>query len=510
MAIPIVNFIDITSSVQGVNQVPTRNFGAMIITNNPLVPTGVIAQFTSANSVGLYFGFASEEYLRAVFYFGWVSKNGLTAQVLNFWFWNNDAATGSLIFGDSTIDTLTQFNAITTGDFTLTLGGFTHHLTSIDLSGAGSLAAVATDITTAINAYSAGGAAWTGAVVSYNATTGSFNLVSGATGLDTIALTAGGTTDLLAPLGWTAPGVILSNGTAAQLIAANLAQLVNISNNFGSICTTYGLALTLANTEAIANWNNSLSPNVQFEYSVAVSATNASTWSAALLGIGGTTVTLEYPGGDDPTGAYHEMMPMMIFAATNYNGINSVQNYKYQQFNATPTVQNQADYNTYTGLRVNFYGVTQTAGQLIAFYMNGYMMGLSANPGFQNLYANEIWFKDAIAANLLNLLLALSQIPANNAGVALITAQIQAIINIALTNGTISVGKTLNQTQQSTITELTGNPQAWYQVQNQGYVLSVEIVQQTISNVVTYTAEYTLVYSKDDVVQSITGSNDLI
>ena len=135
---------------------------------------------------------------------------------------------------------------------------------------------------------------------------------------------------------------------------------------------------------------------------------------------------------------------------------------------------------------------------------------LSANPGFQNLYANEIWFKDAIAANLLNLLLALSQIPANNAGVALITAQIQAIINIALTNGTISVGKTLNQTQQSTITELTGNPQAWYQVQNQGYVLSVEIVQQTISNVVTYTAEYTLVYSKDDVVQSITGSNDLI
>jgi len=107
-------------------------------------------------------------------------------------------------------------------------------------------------------------------------------------------------------------------------------------------------------------------------------------------------------------------------------------------------------------------------------------------------------------------LLALSQIPANNAGVALITAQIQAIINIALTNGTISVGKTLNQTQQSTITELTGNPQAWYQVQNQGYVLSVEIVQQTISNVVTYTAEYALVYSKDDVVQSITGSNDLI
>lgn len=510
MAISIVKFIDITSSVQGVNQVPDRNFGAMIITNNSLVPTGKIAQFTSASNVGAYFGFASEEYLRAVFYFGWVSKNGLTAQVLNFWFWNNDAATGSLIFGTTPIDTLTQFNAITTGDFTLTLGGFTHHLTAINLSAAGSLAAVAADITTAINSFSGGGSAWTGAVVSYSSTTGTFNLVSGSTGIDVISLTAGVTTDLLAPLGWTAPGVILSNGTAAQLVAANLAQLVNISNNFGSICPTYGLALTLANVEAIGNWNNSLTPNVQFEYSVAVTAANAATWSAALLGIGGTTVTLEYPGGADPTGAYHEMIPMMIFAATNYNGINSVQNYKYQQFNATPTVTNDTDYSTYTGLRINFYGVTQTAGQLISFYMNGYMMGLASNPNFQNLYANEIWFKDAIAANLLNLLLALSEIPANNKGVALITAQIQNIINIALTNGTVSVGKTLNQTQQSTITQLTGNPQAWYQVQNQGYVLTVEIVQATVNGVVTYTGEYTLVYSKDDVVQSITGSNDLI
>lgn len=510
MSINIVNFIDITSSVQGVNQVPTRNFGGMVVTGNPLVPTGKIAQFISANNVGLYFGFASEEYLRAVFYFGRVSKAGLVPQVLNFWFWNNDAATGSLIFGAAPIDSLSQFNAITTGDFTLTLGGFTHHQTGINLSTAGSLAAVATDITTAINAYSAGGAAWTGAVVTYNAGTGTFNLVSGATGIDVISITPGVTTDLAAPLGWTATSTIFSNGTAAQLIAANLSQLVNISNNFGSICTTYTLALTLLNTEAVANWNNSLTPNVQFIYSVAVTAANATAWNAAMLGTGGTTLTLEYPGGVDPLGAYHEMMPMIIQASTNYNGVNSVQNYKYQQFNATPTVTNDSDYALYTGLRINFYGQTQTAGQTISFYMAGYMMGLAADPSFQNLYANEIWMKDAIAANLLNLLLALSQIPADTAGVGLIVAQIQSIINVALINGSISVGKALNITQKSKITELTGNPLAWYQVQNQGYVLTVTIEQETVNGVVDYYGAYVLVYSKDDVVQRITGSNDLI
>lgn len=510
MAIPIFNFVDINSTVEGVNQVPERNFGALIVTNNSRCPSGQILTFLSAADVGTWFGTSSEEYARAVFYFSWQSKEGTTPQMISFWFWNNNSATGSLIFGVPPIDSLSQFNAITSGELTLTLGGATHTLTGINLGAAGSLAAVAQDVQNAINAYSAGGLAWTAATVAYNSTTGAFNLTSGTTGADTIAIVAAPANDLAAPLGWLNPGTILSNGTAGQDVVTNLNELINISNNFGSICYTYGLNLSLINTEAVANWNNSLVPNVQFEYSVAVTAANASAWSAALAGIGGTTVTLEYPGGADPTGAYHEMMPMMIFAATNYNGVNTVQNYKYQQFNATATVTTQALYNTYTAERINFYGNTQQAGQLISFYMSGYMMGLVTNPGFQNLYANEIWFKDALAAQLLNLLLALTQIPANNKGIALITAQLQSVITQALTNGTISVGKALNQTQITTINQLSGTTTAWQQVQNQGYWLNVVIQQQTVNGVVQYVAVYTLIYSKDDVVQSITGSNILI
>jgi hypothetical protein len=509
MAIPIFNYVGITSGVGGNNQVPTRNYGALVITGNNLCPTGTILTFQSATGVLEYFGSASEEYARAEFYFGWVSKNITAPALLSFWFWNNDTATTDLIFGAPPIDTLAEFNAITSGELELTMGGVTHTLTGINLSAAGSLAAVATDITTAIQAYSAGGAQWTAAVVTYNSTTGAFNLVSGTAAADTIGVQAAAANDLAGPLGWLSPNTILSNGTAAQTLANNVAALVNISNNFGSICTTFSLALTLTNTEVIANWNNSLTPNVQFIYSVNVTPSNASAWSAALLEIGGTTLTLQSPGAQ-ATIEFPEMAPMMIFAATNYTQPNSVQNYKYQEFTLTPSVTTQAGYNTYTALLINFYGQTQTAGQLISFYQNGYMMGLSTNPQYQNLYANEIWFKDNLAAALLNLLVALSQIPANNTGRGLILAQLQSVINVALLNGTISIGKPLNSTQQLYITQVTGSSKAWQQVQTQGYWVNVDIQSSVVDSVTTYTAVYTLVYSKDDVVQSITGSNILI
>ena len=135
----------------------------MIVTGNALVPTGQIVSFQSAAAVGVYFGTSSEEYARAVFYFGWISKQGTQPNLLSFWNWNNDAATNDLIYGGTPIDTLSQFNAITSGELELTMGGVTHTLTGINLSAAGSLAAVATDITNAIQAYSAGGSQWTGA-----------------------------------------------------------------------------------------------------------------------------------------------------------------------------------------------------------------------------------------------------------------------------------------------------------------------------------------------------------
>ena len=349
-------------------------------------------------------------------------------------------------------------------------------------------------------------------VVSYNSTTGTFNLVSGTAAADVIGVQAAAANDLAGPLGWlaapsaTSPGTILSNGQAAQTIAASLNALTNISNNFGSFCFTQALAPTLTTIEAAANWNNSLTPNIQFMFSVQVSTANASAWSAALDGIGGCTATLASPVSTE----YPEMAPMMILGASDYTQRNSVQNYEFQQFNLTPSVTTGAGFTTYTNLSINFYGVTQTAGSYIAFYQQGVMFGLSTQPQTQNVYANEIWFKDALAAQLLSLLLAQTQVSANNAGASLITTSLQAIINQALFNGTISVGTTLTTNQIAAITAFTGSPTAYQQVQTVGYWLNVVFETYIENSVTLYKAVYTLIYKKDDVISQIQGSNILI
>lgn len=514
MPIPISDYVSITSGVGAGNNVSTRNLGALIITNNDLCPTGTVLSFTSAAAVGTYFGTSSEEYQRAVFYFSYISKNITAPSQLSFYFWNNDAATGSTIFGVQAAYAVGTFTPVTTGDFTLTLGGHTSHLTNLNFGSDSTLAQVASTLQTAIRAVSAGGAAWTAATVAYVAspTQGGapqFTLVSGATGTDIITVAAGTVSDVASLLGWLT-GAILSNGDNAETTAQNLTNLLNITNNFGSFCYTYELNMTLTNIEAAANWNNSTNPNIQFMFSIPVTAANASAWNAALVGVGGCTATLQYPGGADPTGAYHEMMPMMILAATNYSARNSVFNYMFNEFNATPTVTDQTHQLLYDGLLVNYYGQTETAGQTLNFYQRGVMFGIATNPSDQNVYANEIWFKDAIGAAIMTLLLSLAQVPANSTGQAQILGVIQSIIGAALFNGTISAGKTLTIAQQLYITNATGSPTAWRQVQSQGYWVNVIIQPYVTDGITEYEALYTLIYSKDDVVRLVLGTDILI
>lgn len=502
MAIPISQYVDIVSSVGGSAGVPTRNLGGRFFTENALVPitsTNSYVEFSNANAVGEYFGTNSTEYLRAVFYFGWLSKSNNAADLISFARWAN-VAVGSTIYGVQATYLVSQFTSITTGDFTLTLGGFTHHLTGIDLSGAGSLSAVATDIQTAIRAFSGGGTAWTSATVTYDATRGQFDLVSGTTGADMISVAAGVTEDVAGPLGWLT-GAILSNGSAAQTINQVLTASAAQSNNFGSFA--FIPTFTLSQVTEAATWNNA--QNVEFMYSAPVSVANAAAWSAGLNTVGGCTLTLA-----PLTTEYPEQAPMMILAATDYNGVNTVQNYMFQQFNLTPSVTDLADSNTYNALGINYYGQTQQAGQLISFYQNGVMFGLPTDPLDQNTYGNEIWLKGAFTSEILALLIALTQLPANKSGVARLTAILQSIINQAVTNGTISIGKTLTPIQQAYITNATNQPNAWQQVQNIGYWLNVSIQSYVVNGVTKFKAVYLLIYSKDDVIRLVQGQDVLI
>lgn len=580
MAIDQKRYVDITSGVAGATQVARREYIARLFTTNSLLPPQTFVEFTSAADVGAYFGLSSQEYLRSVFYFSWISKSLQRPQKISFGRWVN-AATAPMIYGY--VDTanpqaIGTYTSISTGSLGLTIGGVVNMFTGIDLTAAVSLADVATAIQTKIR--TATGTQWTAATVVYDAVAGAFVFTGGSAVAATISVQNGSSgTDLVPLLHWL-PAATITNGQfipgTSTILRATTSpgsaietpvQAVNtsadLSTNFGSfafiptalaatlagtitvtgIGSTAGLSvgmtvsgngivpgttiatvasgtsitlstaatisgastlsfgLSLAQATAVATWNKT--ENVRYEYQIEINSINASSWQTALKDIGGTGLNL----GSGSASEYIEMFPMMIQAATDYDAPNSVVNYEFQQTaGLTPTVTTDAGADAYDAISVNYYGQTQQAGQLINFYQQGKLQGLPVDPLDMNTYANEIWLKDEMSVALMNLLLAVERVPANAQGRSQLLSTMQPVINQALNNGTISVGKTLTTLQKSLIFQITNDANAWYQVQNSGYWVDLVIVLVGAN----YVARYTLVYSKDDVIRKVEGRDVLI
>lgn len=501
MAISFKRYVDIVSGVGGGVGVRLRDLILRLFSTNPLVPSNGILEMESADDVGDYFGTTSPEYLRAVFYFGFISKLITNAKKISFSRWA-DVASAARIFGDSRNFTVSQFTGITTGSFKLTLGTHTADLTGLNFSAALTLSDVAAAIQTAVQAVVAGGPAWTGALVTYNAPSRRFELVGGATGDSPIAVAAAASgTPIAGTLGWDATG-IFSPGMDAEEPLDAFIRSVQGSDNFAS----FNFIGTLSEAQEIAVAQQNDTYNVKFIDLVRVTEANAATYFASLSGFSGVATTLaplatEYP----------ELLPAAILASTDYTRRNSVQNYMFQQATLTPSVSDDTTADAMDAARANYYGVTQTAGQNIAFYQRGIMMGLAVDPVDINVYANEIWLKDAAGAAILSLLLSLPKVSANDSGRAQLISILQSVIEQATFNGTISIGKPLTQVQKLFITNLTGDPEAWQQVFRLGYWLDAVVQSYVTQDSRTeWKIVYTLIYSKDDTIRKVEGSHTLI
>ena len=146
MPISITRYVNITSGVGGQTIVPERNLICRIFTDNVLVPPQTFVQFNNLAQVGAYFGTSSNEYLRAQFYFSFVSKALTSPQYIQFARWC-DAASAPMIFGiDNGNSYAGVFASISDGNFTLSLGNSTETLSSLNFTSAGSLSGVASVI----------------------------------------------------------------------------------------------------------------------------------------------------------------------------------------------------------------------------------------------------------------------------------------------------------------------------------------------------------------------------
>ena len=509
MTISFTRYVEITSGVGGASQVPRRDLIGRIFTDNSLVPTGTEITFTELADVLGFFGADSEEYKRALFYFTFISKNIKKANAISYARWAS-AVSAPLIFGDKSTKALGDYTGISDGSFALTLGSITAQVTGCDFTAAASLADVATVLQTRVQAAD-GDVLFTGATVVFDAVRGSFNLTGGATGdfpISTAAPLAG--TDIRQVVGWvnegvTVNGAIFSAGSTEQTPVEAVSESAQGNDNFGSFLFATGNPLSTAEIQEVAEWN--ATQNVKFIF-CAGNDLNVTTLAIDCAACAGFALTLLL---DTLPDEYDEMAPMIILAATDYSSRNAVQNYMFQQFNLTPKVDDDSTANLYDGLRINYYGVTQTAGRNLAFYQRGYLLGQSPNPININVYANEIWLKDAAGAELMNLLLVLSRLPANDSGRAQVVSLLrETVVEEALFNGVISVGKTLNATQKIFIENITGEETAWYQVQDAGYWLNAEVQEFDNNGISEFKIVYVLVYSKDDVIRKIEGTHTLI
>lgn len=497
MAIGQSHYVKITSGVGGVSQVRKRDLILRVFTPSILVSPDGVLEFTSPDGVGAYFGYSSEEYRRAVFYFKYISPSISTPSKLSF---ARDQSEESvpLVLGTSStwsVQTIRQVE----GGISGTVGGKKFNTGNIPVSTATSLSDISVAITAALQQLDF--ETFKGCSVVYNPLLARFEFSGGVCESVVVKFTGG---ELAKSVG-------LAGGESIKGIAEPLSESEfiavadDISNNYGSFLLTRKLELTQVIELAMANQ----AKNVQFIYLVGCTPLEAEEYSAALLSIGSIGLTLI----DEDNTDFDEQIPGIIMAATNYNRRNGVTNYMYKQFSGvTPKVTTNRDARKFDKLRINYYGQTQNAGNTIEFYQRGSLMGGGTSPVAMNVHANEQWLKDACAAVLLSQQIALERIPANETGVSLVlTALQQDPIEKALTNGTISRGKSLDIIQKNYITQLTDDENAWMTVQMSGYWLNAWVESYiNESGETEYQIVYLLIYGKDDAIRKITGTHVLI
>ncbi len=497
MAIRFTKYVDITSGVGAAAGVRRRDLIGRFFTTNALLPPKAVVEFDNADDVGRYFGTASEEYARASFYFSWISKNITRAQKISYARWV-DAATAPMIFGGTITTPLSQFKAMTAGEFTMQLGTDIKHISKMSFEDVTSYTDVASVIQAAIRTKGTS-PLWKGAVVTFDALNSCFNFTTTNTSANAkISIERGEISSLI---GWDEHATF-ADGSVSESISDVLTASTDTSNNFGSF--TFIRALSADETAETAKWN--AAQNVMYQLHARVLPADTSAYYDALKGYSGTGLTLA-----GATGEYPEQFPMMILAGTDYSRRNSVQNYMFQQAALTPSVITTPESDRLDALRINYYGRTQTAGQVLDFYQRGVLMGGTSAPTDMNVYANEQWLKDAAGSAIMELLMSLAKVSANAQGRSQLIATLQSVINMALFNGTISIGKDLNNTQQLYVTSMTGDPDAWRQVQAIGYWIDC-VIQSVVTQDgrTEYKAVYTFIYSKDDAIRKVEGSHVLI
>lgn len=497
MAIPQTRYVKITSGVGAVAAATNRELIARLFTSNALAPMGSVLEFTSLAAVGEYFGTTSNEYLFSAKYFGWVSKDIRVANKISFARYSLSELVPQII-ATQQAGSIASFTAITDGSFVITMGNTSTTIDGLNFSEATDLASVQTIIQEKMATIT--GTSFEGSTIVFSNGRFTFNGGDQTYGLEiTYATNAASGTPIAPLLGWSqGTNPVISNGSTATTMTAELDRISDLSNNFGSF---YFLdQLSPSQLTEVAAWN--AAQDTMYMFVCTCTKETYTEVHQAVQGYKGTWIQ------DDEFNAFAAYMPMVIGATIDYSRADATVNFMFHQFTTEqPSVTTEQWADIFDPLGINYYGATQQAGKQIAFLQRGLLQGSITDAG---VYYNEMWLKDEIITQCFNMFIALRKVPANSDGIARASGIISSSLEIAKFNGTIIPDKELTDTQIAYITQISNDPDAWHSVQTNGLWFDMNIKSQTVGDVVEYYLDYILIYSKGDSIRKVEGSDILI
>lgn len=436
-------------------------FNGLLLSKNPLIPlSSSIMVFSSADTVGDYFGIESDEYKAAVIYFaGYNNSFSKPRHIVIARRVAEDV--GAYIRGGKYNGTLADLKAVTNGSITIEIDGTEITASDVNFSAATSFSDVASILQTALQAKLAG------TTVTYSSLTMAFTINSPTTGVSS-TITYGTDTSITTVMNFTlASGAVLSQGMDEMTPTANMQAIKEVTQNWVTFTTLY----EADNDEHLGLSGWASSQGIEYCY---VGHT-----ADPLLLVQGSTTSIADLVKDSENGAtalVYDNVNVAVFvlgtiASINwerYQGTITTAFKKVDGVKASVTSQTDADLLGAKG--VNYIGNFATRNDDFTFFYAGQIYG---DYKFIDTFINTVWLKNVMQVSIMNGLTQAGRVPYNEDGYALIRAWLQDPVNRALNNGTIDTGLVLSESQKAQIMHETGKDLST-ELNTVGYAILIE------------------------------------
>jgi hypothetical protein len=458
----------------------------LVLTHDPSVPTGQTLPFATANDVGTFFGFTSDEYLKAAsVYFAGPTNATKAASSLLFAQYPT-AAVGAFLRSARLSMSLAALNLLT-GTLAVTINGTLNTSASINLSAATSFANAATIIAAAFTTPNFG--------VTYDAQRDAFLFTSTTAGSATTA-TYASTGTLATALKLTqAAGAVTSQGADPATPSALMSALLAADSTWSTFTSVF--EPVTADKTSFSNWasqqNNTLA-YVGWDSDVNAKVNGSTTtWGYAVKQAADNGTVPIY--GD----LTHAAFVMGYAASLDFNQFNGRSTLAFRsQAGLLPSVNNASDAQNLIANGYNFYGIYGVGSQQFNMMQPGSPSGIYK---WLDSYLDQIWLRANLQLSQLNLLMSVGNVPYNSDGYALVDAACADPIKAGLNFGAIRAGVQLSTSQAQQVNQATGQDAATV-IQATGYFLQVNPASAA-ARAARQSPPITLYYTDGQSVQSL-------